>query len=165
MLRRLGVGHADSDDLVQEIFFVVHRKLDDYDGSAPFRSWLYGICIRMVSTYRRSWQARRRRLEAFGTFDETDLRIAVDPERCLEMRRACLMLEGLLVHLDDDQRQVFVLFEMEGHPMTEVAEVVGCPLQTAYSRLHAARKSMRALVVRHRFLAESDGARLRQSGS
>jgi RNA polymerase sigma-70 factor (ECF subfamily) len=130
----------------------------------PFRSWLYGICLRVVSAYRRSWQARQRRSQAFGAFDECDHHMTGDPERCLEVRRASLLLEGLLVNLDEEQRQVFVLFEIEGRRMIDVAEVMGCPLQTAYSRLHAARKAMRALVMRHRVASDNGAARLRESG-
>src|SRR6266852_8343806 len=60
VLARLGVPRADRDDLLQEVFVVVCRKLDGYDGRSPFRSWLYGICLRTVSTYRRSAQVRHR---------------------------------------------------------------------------------------------------------
>jgi RNA polymerase sigma-70 factor (ECF subfamily) len=53
-------------------------------------------------------------------------------------------VQKLLESLDDDKRAVLVLYELEGLTMREVAEVVGCPLQTAYSRLHAARELLRA---------------------
>jgi RNA polymerase sigma-70 factor (ECF subfamily) len=68
----------------------------------------------------------------------------------------------LLGRLDDEKRTVFVLYELEELPMIEVAQAVGCPLQTAYSRLHAARKAMRTLIQRHR-LGES-GIRRRPPG-
>src|ERR1041385_2214732 len=58
-LRRLEVPSADRHDLRQEIFVVVHRKLPEYDGRASLRSWIYGICVRMASTYRRSARVRR----------------------------------------------------------------------------------------------------------
>jgi RNA polymerase sigma-70 factor (ECF subfamily) len=146
VLRRFRVSPADREDLVQEIFVVVHRRLHEYDGRASFRSWLYGICARMVSGYRRSAHVRRQRSYVYDAVDECEGHGVDDPERTLELRRACLLLEGLLVRLDDDKRAVFVLFEIEGQSMTQIAEALGCPLQTAYSRLHAARKAMRALV-------------------
>jgi RNA polymerase sigma-70 factor (ECF subfamily) len=68
----------------------------------------------------------------------------------LDSRRACAHAEALLAKLDDEKRRVFVLYEVEGLSMIEVAEIVGCPLQTAYSRLHAARKGMKVLLHRSR---------------
>jgi RNA polymerase sigma-70 factor (ECF subfamily) len=143
-LRRMGVPSADVEDLMQEIFVVVHRKLGEYDGRSPFRSWLYGICMRVVSSYRRSACVRRRKAEDHGALDECES--LGDPEQSAEARRACLMLEALLIRLDENKRNVFVLFEIEGLAMTQVAAALGCPLQTAYSRLHAARRALRTTV-------------------
>ena len=145
VLRHLGVPHADRDDLLQEVFFVVCRKLPGYDGRAPFRSWLYGICLRTVSSYRRSARVRHQSGEHCAV-DDCESDIGFNPELNAERRRIGDALEALLVGLDDDKRKVFVLFALEGLPMIEVARVVGCPLQTAYSRLHAARKAMRGLL-------------------
>ena len=61
------------------------------------------------------------------------------PDVRVEQRDRVLTLLDLL---DDDKRAVLVLYEIEGLTMTEVAEIVGCPLQTAYSRLHAARERL-----------------------
>ncbi len=156
-LRRLGVPPADAEDLLQEIFVVVHRRLGEYDGRSAFRSWLYGICMRVVSSYRRSARVRYQRSQADGALDECESHIACNPERNVEVRRACRLLEALLIDLDDDKRNVFVLFELEGIAMTEVAETLGCPVQTAYSRLHAARRALRVLVIRHRDTAPVQG--------
>jgi RNA polymerase sigma-70 factor (ECF subfamily) len=57
-------------------------------------------------------------------------------------------VQHLLAGLDEDKRNVLVLYEIEGLTMREVAEVVGCPLQTAYSRLHAARDLLHAALER-----------------
>jgi RNA polymerase sigma-70 factor (ECF subfamily) len=162
ILRRLGVPKADRDDLFQEVFFIVHRKLREYDGRASFRAWLYGICVRTVSTYRRSARVRRQESQEYGDIEERESQVAINPEHTAESRRACAELEALLGRLDDEKRTVFVLYELEELPMIEVAQAVGCPLQTAYSRLHAARKAMRTLVQRNR-LGES-GIRRRPPG-
>ena len=73
---------------------------------------------------------------------------AEDPQRLLERTRARALLDELLDTLDDDKRQVFVLYEIEELPMREVIEIVGCPLQTGYSRLHAARKQLKQAAKR-----------------
>ena len=144
------VASADCHDLKQEIFVIVHRKLHEYDGRASLRSWIYGICVRMTSTYRRS--ARIRREEAIG-HPEIDSVLGIEAavqDRHLDSRRAYAHAEALLGKLDDEKRRVFVLYEIEGLSMIEVAEAIGCPLQTAYSRLHAARKGMKVLLQRSR---------------
>ena len=63
-------------------------------------------------------------------------------------REALVRLDGILTGLDEDKRAVFVLYEIEQLAMAEVAEAVGCPLQTAYSRLHAARAEVTAAAAR-----------------
>jgi RNA polymerase sigma-70 factor (ECF subfamily) len=142
-LRRLGVAPTDLEDVCQEVFVVVHRKLASFDGRSQLRTWLYGIALRCASSYRRS-RARRevptRELEA----------LKVDPGQIesLEKQSARAMLDAVLDTLDEDKRAVFVLYELEELPMSEVAEAVGCPLQTAYSRLHAARHKVEQEIAR-----------------
>jgi RNA polymerase sigma-70 factor (ECF subfamily) len=147
-LRQLEVPSADRHDLSQEIFVIVHRRLHEYDGRTSLRSWIYGICVRMASTYRRS--ARVRREQACGSPEPAASPDAANQDRDLDSRRAFAHAEALLAKLDDEKRRVFVLYEVEGLSMMEVAEEVGCPLQTAYSRLHAARRGMKVLLQRSR---------------
>jgi len=144
------VPSADRRDLCQEIFVVVHRKLHEYDGRASLRSWIYAICVRVASTYRRS--ARVRREQACEDVEPAVLGDPVAPSQdiYLDTRRACAAIEALLANLDDEKRTIFVLYEFEGLSMIEVAGAVGCPLQTAYSRLHAARKAVKVLLLRSR---------------
>ncbi len=109
VLRRLDVPSADRHDLQQEIFVVVHRKLPEFDGRTPVRSWIYGICVRMASTYRRSAHVRR---EEVCDFPERDVALSTEgpnQDRDLDSRRACADAEALLAKLDDEKRRVFVL--------------------------------------------------------
>jgi RNA polymerase sigma-70 factor, ECF subfamily len=70
-------------------------------------------------------------------------------EQQLSQREALQMLEAALDQLDPAQRAVFVLYEIEEQTMTEVARALGCPIQTAYSRLHAARRVIAAAMGEH----------------
>jgi len=140
VLGRLGVARPDVPDVGQEVFLIVHRRLADYDGRVPVRAWIYGICLRQAADYRRRIR-RRRELPA----DALPQRATpAGQERELELRRARARLFAVLETLDADKREVFVLYELEELPMNEVARIVDCPLQTAYSRLHAARKLVAA---------------------
>jgi RNA polymerase sigma-70 factor (ECF subfamily) len=141
VLARLGVASADVPDVCQEVLITVYRRIADFDADrASFRSWLYGICARTASDYRR--HARTRREELSDSVPETATPAHQDDD--LERRRARAHLDRVLECLDESKREVFVLYELEELSMTEVARALGCPLQTAYSRLHAARKVVEA---------------------
>jgi RNA polymerase sigma-70 factor (ECF subfamily) len=137
-LRRLGVREADVEDACQEVFVVVHRRLGDFEGRSSVRTWVYGICVRVASDWRK--RAHVRREIVTDTTPEPEPDSGRDPQRALATREARRILDRILDELDDDKRAVFVLYEIEQLGMAEVADSLGCPLQTAYSRLHAARK-------------------------
>jgi RNA polymerase sigma-70 factor (ECF subfamily) len=135
VLQCLGVRAADVEDLCQETFVVVHRKLPTYEPRGALRSWIYGIALRIVSDYRKRAYRKRELLH-----EPPEQRSAADQERALERQQDWQLLGRLMAELSEEQRQVFVLFEIEALPMREVIAIVGCPLQTAYSRLQVARK-------------------------
>jgi RNA polymerase sigma-70 factor (ECF subfamily) len=138
-LRRLGVHDADAKDLCQEVFVVVHRRLPDFDGTSSVKTWLCGIAIRVASQYRR--RSRHHREELASDLPE----VAQPAEQETELRKTELLhrLDAVLDQLDEHKRTVFVLYELEELTMNEIAPLLGCPLQTAYSRLHAARALVR----------------------
>ena len=133
-LRRLGVRESDIEDTCQEVFLVVHRRAASFDGTSSVKTWIYGICVRVASDYRR--KAHVRREQVTESPPDTGTGGALQEDR----RAAVEALDRVLGCLDDDKLAVFVLYEVEMLTMKEVAEAVDCPLQTAYSRLHAARE-------------------------
>ena len=145
-LRHLGVSEADGEDVAQEVFVTVHRKLPEFEGRSKLRTWLYAICLRIASDHRRRAYVVRERATESPPIDDGQ-RSGQEPDTYVESRAAVL---DLLAVLDDDKRQVLVLYEIEGLTMREVADVIGCPLQTAYSRLHAARDLLREAWERSR---------------
>jgi RNA polymerase sigma-70 factor (ECF subfamily) len=134
----LGVSASDADDVCQEVMLVVHKRLPEFDGRA-LKSWLYAICLRVASDYRRS--ARVRREVAMDAIP--DQALAPQQLEHTEARRLEGRLLAVLDELDDEKRAAFVLYEVEELSLREVAESMGCPLQTAYSRLQAARSHVR----------------------
>lgn len=138
VMRHLGVAERDLQDQCQEVFVAVFRGLSGFSGRSALRTWIYGICVRVASNHRRRAHVRRER-------PVSDLPEQASPavqDEALEERRGHPSLRRWLDWLTVEQRDVFVLFELEELPMKEVAEVCGCPLQTAYSRLHAARRRL-----------------------
>jgi RNA polymerase sigma-70 factor (ECF subfamily) len=138
VLKYLGVRDADAEDVCQEVFVTVHRKLDEFEGRSSLRTWLYRICQRAASDHRRRAYVRREVVTDPATEDPRLPRMQ-DARGHVEARST---LQFLLDRLDEPKREVFVLYEIEGLTMREVCEVIDCPLQTAYSRLHAAREAL-----------------------
>lgn len=147
--RRLGVRDASLDDVVQEVFLVVHRRLASFEGRSSLRTWLFGITLRVARDHRRA--ARRRPTEEPGGVDPDALRAATrGPAEDAERAEAVRLLHALLDRLDDDKREVFVMAELEELPMPEVTETLCINVNTAYARLRLARQAFDEALARHR---------------
>lgn len=146
VLLRLGVAQADVEDVAQEVFIGIHRTLPGFEGRCSLRTWIYGICHRRAVDYRRKPHVRRE----MATDEPPERVTQADQDHALDVQLAQSRLHEVLESLDEDKRTVFVMFEIEQIPMDEIAEIVGCPLQTAYSRLYAARRKLDAAAARWR---------------
>jgi len=137
-LHRLGVHDSDVDDAVQEVFMVAHEKGGYRPGPALPRSWLGAIAWRVAASRRRSLRRRRE------DFDDAALRSAAaegrSPADAADIAEQLLRVQVALDSLDDELRATFVLYEIEGEPCGSIAEAMGVPTGTVYSRLHNARK-------------------------
>jgi RNA polymerase sigma-70 factor, ECF subfamily len=152
-VRRLGVREASVDDVVQEVFLVVHRRLDRYEPRVPFRGWVYGILSHVVRTHRRT--IRRKELPFEASEMEAAQTIAVapaslEPARLAEQHEALSLLLRLLDKMDEDKREVLVLSELEQMTVPEIADTIGANLNTVYSRLKAAKKGFAEIYAREK---------------
>ncbi len=139
VVRYLGVAETDIADACQEVFVVVLRRIDSVQSEARIQSWLYGICLRVASNYRRG--IRRRREVSSEMLPEWP----TEPTQHRDVQRmqARALLLRLLDELDEAKRAVFVMHEIEQLPMPAVAKLLGIPLGTGYSRLRAARQQLK----------------------
>jgi RNA polymerase sigma-70 factor (ECF subfamily) len=146
-VRALGAAEADRDDLVQEIFLVVHRRLADFDGQ-NVSGWLYQIARRKVRDHRRLlWVKHLFGKTSLPLVDGmlTTKQSALDE---LETKQKRELLAQLLDKLNEDQRAAFVLFEIEGNSGEEIAAVTGVPVNTVWARIHKARKKLQEQAAR-----------------
>jgi RNA polymerase sigma-70 factor (ECF subfamily) len=146
VLRHLGVPERDLEDVAQEVFVVVHRRLPEFEPRASLKTWLWSIAWRVAKTHARS--ARRRPVDLVEDVDREEER--TDPEGKAARAQAIAQLDRALAELDPSQRQVFLLYEVEGLSMQVIVEEIGVPLQTGYSRLRLAREKVRAMISGHR---------------
>jgi RNA polymerase sigma-70 factor (ECF subfamily) len=138
-LRYFGVPEADVADAAQQVFLVVNRRYCEFEGRASLSGWIREICMRVAYAHRR--QRRRRREDTVADPPQR----SIDPQQHeeVERREDRDLATRLLRTLDDKQRALIVLYEIEMLPMPEVARMLGCPLQTAYTRRMSALEKLR----------------------
>ncbi len=146
-LRYLGVPERDLPDACQEVFVVVARRRDAIASEDQLRPYLYGVAVNVARNARRT--QRRRPEIAIDTVPAPVLESvqAAEPtqERALVAQEERAQIQRWLDTLDDAQREVFVLHDVEERPMREITETLGIPLQTGYSRLRLAREALTRL--------------------
>jgi RNA polymerase sigma-70 factor (ECF subfamily) len=142
-LRRMGVGDADVDDALQEVFLVVFRRLKDYEDRGLLRPWLFAISRQVASHYLRGRSRAERRHR--GLIVEVT---SEDPHEIVARREAVDIVGSFLEELDEPQRVVFYLAEIEGMTAPEIAAATGVRLNTVYARLRLARKRFEKAVER-----------------
>jgi RNA polymerase sigma-70 factor (ECF subfamily) len=138
---RMGVRDADLDDLLQEVFLVVHRLGGYHPGPAKPTTFLATIAVKLVRTER-----RKRQVRSFVEANDDEVREASgegNPEQTATERQRLVELQKVLEMLDEEKRAVFVLAELQGETVVSIASSLGIPIDTAYSRLRAARLAFR----------------------
>ena len=135
---------ADVADLTHDVFVVVHRKLPSFEVGRPMKPWLFGIAFRVALDKKRRHASFKESLgsdvgdaHATGAFDQ-----AIPPaDELVAARQAHDTVMDALDTLGTDQRAVFVMHELEGLTMPEIATVIDASLNTLYSRLRLAREA------------------------
>jgi len=143
-VRRLGVPPDGVDDAAQEVFVVASRRLAAIEVGRE-KAFLAGTAVRVAADARRS-RSRRRQTPADDAPEPRDA--APAPDELVDRKRARQMLDDIVGELPDDTRPVFVLFELEGMTMAEIATSLDVPPGTVASRLRRARELFAAAVSR-----------------
>lgn len=152
--RRLGVPAAAADDVVQDVFLALHRRLRDYDGRASMQSWVYGILANTVRDYRRSF--RRKQAPLVATERDEDWGPAstrASPELVAQRGQDVALLLALLDELPEAQRELIVLADLEQMSVPEICSCLGGNSNTVYSRLRVARENLKSKLSRRRAAA------------
>jgi RNA polymerase sigma-70 factor (ECF subfamily) len=149
---RLGVHGPSVEDAVQEVFVVVHRKLASFERRSSMRTWLFQIARRVVHDHRRT--VRRKEHPPGPNESVPDLgAVAADesssPDASAQRAEAARVLYKLLDNLDTDQREVFILAELDQLAAPKIAQVLGINVNTVYSRLRLSREAFNAALARH----------------
>lgn len=155
MLQRLGVKQPDLEDLCHDVFLVAHRRFGEFDGRVGVNAWLFGICLRIAANYRRRARVRQQHLGVASEEETAQVHgpASAEPDQQLARRRAQERVQAVLEGMDLTKRAVFLMYEIEGLSCQQIADQLGVPVGTVYSRLHGARA-----------LFEKEAARLAGTG-
>ena len=151
-IRAMGGPQAEREDLVQDVFLVVHRRLPDFDGQ-NVAGWLYQIARHRVRDFRRLLWVRHLLLGGVP-LSESLSKGGASPADSLETNEKRATLERLLLKLNESERAALVLFEIDGYSGEEIAELQGVPVNTVWARIHKARKKLKASLAKHENQAE-----------
>lgn len=146
-MRLLGPSN-DFEDVVQDVFLVVRRRLPEFRGEAEITTWLYEITVRVARDWRKrarwwSWITGRGQSPSRGRNQVTFVPTAEtpeDPQALLEARERTRVLYQLLDELSEAHRTTFILFELEGLSGEQIAKITGTQLSTVWVRLSRARR-------------------------
>ena len=142
-LRALGLPGSALDDAVQEVFLVVHRRGQDFEGRSSVKTWLFGIAVRVAANFRRS--AKRRSTDPLSRELPADV---PDPEQHAVRAEATRFVEHFLSKLDDGPRAAFIACVLEELSVPEAAQALGVNANTLYSRLRTARLRFSAALAK-----------------
>jgi RNA polymerase sigma-70 factor (ECF subfamily) len=147
----------DAEDVTQDVFVQVMRRLDTFRGESQLTTWLHRVTVNAVLLHRRK-AARRRERQPGAPFDRLLEEGAkglparprpAPPDRQLLVQEAQELIERAIAGLPPVYRDVYVLADVEGLPNAEVAALLGLRLPATKSRLHRARLLMRAALAPH----------------
>jgi len=135
------------DDVVQETFLVIHRKLPTFEGRSSLRTWIASITRNTALEF-----MRRKRHKLLGSELDPDssASASLTPAEQLEAVTAAQLLDRFLDELPEEQRDVFILAEVEQMTANEIGAVLDVNPNTVRTRLAAARKNVQASLARHR---------------
>ena len=141
------VPSSHLDDVVQETFLVIHRKLPTFEGRSSLRTWIASITRNTAQEF-----LRRKRHHLLGTEVDPDssASASLTPAEQLEAHTAAQLLDAFLDELPEEQRDVFILAEVEQMTVNEIGGVLDVNPNTVRTRLAAARKGVQASLARHR---------------
>jgi len=138
-LRKLGVRERDLEDATQDVFLQMYKYLPRFRRQAELSTWLYRLCITQARHTRRKARVTDALLSILSLMPSASLLSEPAFSEDLAKQRIAQALRSL----PEGERTVFVLYEMEGVPGKQIAEIVQCPEATVWRRLHYARRSFR----------------------
>ena len=135
---------AEAEDLTQEVFIQLHRKLSSFRGESAFTTWLHRLTVNQVLMH-----FRKRSVKSELTTEDGEMPDSIDPDTINPEAMPIIdriSLESAIAQLPPGYRTAFVLHDVEGYEHEEIARILGCSPGTSKSQLHKARLKLRRLI-------------------
>ena len=147
---------SEAEDLTQEVFIQLYRKLNTFRGDSSFTTWLHRLTVNTVLMHFRASAKKRERTTEDGTTPTQIVRGSQDPARMSVVDR--IALDEAIRQLSPGYRAVFILHDVEGYEHEQIAQILGCAVGTSKSQLHKARLKLRELLKGHVKPREKSGS-------
>lgn len=142
---RMTTNATEAEDLTQEVFIKLYRKIGTFRGESAFATWLHRLTVNEVLMY---FRKRSRIPEKITDEGSTPEQVEVGTERPQAMSVIDrVALDRAIAQLPPGYRTIFVLHDMEGYEHDEIARMLGCAPGTSKSQLHKARRKIRTLLM------------------
>jgi RNA polymerase sigma-70 factor (ECF subfamily) len=135
---------AEAEDLAQEAFIQLFRKIGSFRGESAFTTWLHRLTVNQVLMHFRKRSVKLERTTEEGETPVQVVRGTENPNRMPVLDR--ISLDSALKQLPPGYRSVFMLHDVEGHEHDEIAKILGVAVGTSKSQLHKARMKLRRLL-------------------
>ena len=149
---KLTANRPLSEDLVQEVFFRILKYRQSYRPGTPFRAWMY-----QIARNARVDHFRRQRME---TSLEPEMEPAVIPGDSAQQQQETQMLYQALLQMPEEKKEVLILSRFQGLKYEEIAQMLGCEVNTVKTKVHRALQELRELFHRPDIAREARSKRI-----
>ena len=145
---RMTGSQTEAEDLTQEVFIQLFRKIGSFRGDSAFSTWLHRMTVNQVLMHFRRRSVKNERTSEDGEMPEQTVRGTANPNKMQVVDR--IALKNAIAQLPNGYRNVFVLHDIEGFEHEEVARMMGISVGTSKSQLHKARLKLRGLLIKQK---------------
>ena len=145
---RMTGSQTEAEDLTQEVFIQLFRKIGSFRGDSAFSTWLHRMTVNQVLMHFRRRSVKNERTSEDGEMPEQTVRGTANPNKMQVVDR--IALKNAIAELPNGYRNVFVLHDIEGFEHEEVARMMGISVGTSKSQLHKARLKLRGLLIKQK---------------
>ena len=143
---RMTASQTEAEDLTQEVFIQLFRKIGSFRGDSAFSTWLHRLTVNQVLMHFRRRSVKNERTSDDGEMPERPVHGTANPNKMPVIDR--IALKNAIAELPNGYRNVFVLHDVEGFEHEEVARMMGISVGTSKSQLHKARLKLRGLLIK-----------------
>ncbi len=143
---RMTSSQTEAEDLTQEVFIQLFRKIGSFRGDSAFSTWLHRLTVNQVLMHFRRRSVKNERTSEDGEMPEQMVHGTSNPNKMQVIDR--IALKNAIAELPNGYRRVFVLHDVEGFEHEEVARMMGISVGTSKSQLHKARLKLRGLLIK-----------------